>query len=112
MVVRPRRRQRLAKEAGEAAGGGDFRTRGPRGFALAIEQTDADRVRPLATKVLALLAIAMARLSKTQLVCAHPQTEKVVRASADKALVEWAAVMKAHKAASAASNSNSNHNAQ
>ena len=68
------------------------------------EQTDADRVRPLATKVLALLAIAMARLSKTQLVCAHPQTEKVVRASADKALVEWAAVMKAHKAASAASN--------
>ena len=64
------------------------------GFAVAIEQTEDDRVRPLASKVLALLSIVFAKLQHTQLICVHAQTEKIVRASAEKTLVEWGAAMR------------------
>ena len=85
-----------AETASKTAGGtgADFRTRGPRGFAGAIEQTEDDRVRPLASKVLALLSIVFAKLQHTQLICVHAQTEKIVRASAEKTLVEWGAAMR------------------
>ena len=82
---------------GTSAVGVDFQNRGPKGFAVAIEQTEEDRVRSLSNKVLSLLIIAMGKLQKTQLVCAFPQVEKVVRGCAERSLSEWSGVMAAYQ---------------